>query len=134
MNQLAETMVSGEWITGLVVAVIGALGAAWARTKGKEQGRSETAVSLSEPVPTVPTRKVFSPPTWDQHRDLKERVERLEKVTMEIRKDLALQYRELLDAGAVRESRIIDKLDGLATSIHIRIDQQLKACAERLCK
>lgn len=118
---IAETMISGEWITGLIVAVIGALGsAAVAYRKGVA---SRMTTSITDPVPEVPTRKVSTPPSWDAHRALCDRVTRLEETTQELRRDMAGQYRELMQAGAAREQSLSDKLDGIARGIHHRIDE-----------
>jgi hypothetical protein len=114
-------MISGEWITGLVVAVIGAVGSAMVAYKKGAASRMTT--SITDPVPEVPTRKVSTPPSWDAHRALCDRVSRVEETTQELRRDLAGQYRELMQAGAAREQSLSDKLDGIARGIHHRIDE-----------
>jgi hypothetical protein len=112
-------MVSGNWIIG----VIGALSTAAALILGKVQGRKEaSAMVINEPVPTVPTSKVFTPPTWDAHRALVDRVTAVEHITQELRRDMAVQYREIMMAGGERETRLTDKLDHIASAIHSRID------------
>ena len=130
MNTLAETMISGDWIVTIVVAVIGAVGAAIAKQRGKAEGRNER-VTLDSPVPEVPTRKVLTPPSWDAHRALCDRVTKIEETTSELRRDLAGQYRELMQAGAAREASITDKLDGIARGIHARIDDLMKPKTSR---
>lgn len=124
MNMLAETLISGEWITGLVVAVIGAVGSALvAYRKG---AASVTETRLASPVPEVPTRKVLTPPSWDAHRALVDRVSALESAYSELRRDTTHQYQELLKAGGERETHLSDKLDGIARGIHARIDEILQ--------
>lgn len=120
---LGETMISGEWITGLVVAMIGAVGSAFIAYKRGAAAAQD--VSLKSPVPEVPTRKVFTPPSWDAHKALMDRVTAVEKVTQELTRDLSAQYRELMKAGATREQNLTDKLDGIARGIHARIDEYL---------
>ena len=120
------------WITTFIVAIVGAVAAAWAKTRGRAEGRAE-AVTLGEPVPTVPTRKVFSPPSWDQHAALVDRVSRLENTTIELRRDVALQFRELLEAGGQRENRLSEKLDGMARGFHSRVDRMMEVCAASRC-
>ena len=124
INLLAETMISGEWLTGLVVAVITAVGSAALAYK---KGAASTAqnVSLQNPLPEFPTRKVLTPPSWDAHRALVDRVTALEHVTQELRRETSLQYHELLKAGGERETHLSDKLDGIARGIHARIDEIL---------
>ena len=124
MNMLAETLISGEWITGLVVAVIGAVGSALvAYRKG---AASVTETRLASPLPEFPTRKVLTPPSWDAHRALVDRVTALEVVTQELRRETSQQYHELLKAGGERETHLSDKLDGIARGIHSRIDEILQ--------
>ena len=124
MNMLAETLISGEWITGLVVAVIGAVGSALvAYRKG---AASVTETRLAAPLPEFPTRKVLTPPSWDAHRALVDRVTALEVVTQELRRETSQQYHELLKAGGERETHLSDKLDGIARGIHSRIDEILQ--------
>jgi hypothetical protein len=132
MNMLAETMVSGDWLTGLIVAVIGATGSAMVAYR---KGAASTAqpIALRDPVPTVPTSKVSTPPSWDAHKALCERVTRQESISnelrhdlSEVRKDMAIQYRELMRAGSERETNLSDKLDGIARGIHSRIDDLVK--------
>lgn len=132
---LAETapdpMISGNWI----VAVIGALASAGALIVGKMQGRKEASQTiLKDPVPTVPMSKVSTPPSWDAHVALCDRMTRQEVISnelrhdlSEVRKDMAIQYRELIQSGQERERNLSDKLDGLSRSIHARIDELLKS-------
>lgn len=120
-----DPMISGSWI----IAVIGAIAAGIALVVGKKQGRAEAAdnnVTIKQPVPTVPMSKVPTPPTWDAHKALCDLVTALEQVTKELRRDIAGQYRELMQAGAAREVNISDKLDGIARGIHARIDDLMK--------
>jgi hypothetical protein len=117
-------MIPGEWITGLIVAVIGAVGSVVVAYKKGAASTRETRIK--SPVPEVPTRKVMTPPTWSDHQALKDRVAKVEEATEQLRRDQAGQYRELMLAGAEREMRLADKLDGIARSIHARIDELLK--------
>ena len=123
MSFLAETLVSGEWITGLIVAVIGAVGSALVAYRKGAASVNETR--LVPPVPEVPTRKVYHPPSWDQHQALTERVTRVEVSVDDLRKTVSGQYRELMVAASEREARLGEKLDGVARGIHERIDDLL---------
>ena len=124
MQLLAETMIPGEWLIAAPVAIIGAIGSALLAYKKGVAASGE--VTLKSPMPTVPTSKVPTPPSWDAHRALCDRVTRLEETTQELRRDMAGQYRELMMAGAAREQSISDKLDGLARGIHHRIDELMQ--------
>lgn len=139
MDCMAETLISGEWVIVLITGVITALaGAAVAiigkirETRGYQRGRTER-VTLAEPVPDVPFKKVLTPPTWDQHKALMDRVTNLENVTIEMRRNNERQFQQLLEAGAMRENRLSDKLDEIANRIHARIDRQQEMCATSRC-
>lgn len=132
-NATPDTMISGNWL----ILVIGALFSGAALLLGKVQGKKEglkeatNNITLQSPVPEVPTRKVSTPPSWDSHRALMDRVTALEVVTQELRRDAAHQYHELMTAGAAREQSISDKLDGIARGIHSRIDDLMKPKSAR---
>jgi hypothetical protein len=126
-----DTMISGNWI----IATIGALASAGALLLGKMQGRKEAQeMTLRDPVPTVPTSKVYQPPSWDAHQALTHRVFKLEEGMTRMQDDLksirqenGLQYASLLQAGSDRELRLSEKLDAVANLIHRRIDTVLKS-------
>lgn len=126
MHLLAETaadpMISGNWLIGF----LGAAGTLLGIILGHQKGKASQSVTLSSPVSEVPTRKVSTPPSWDAHKALMDRVHSLEVITQELRRDMAGQYRELMQAGAAREQSLSDKLDGIARGIHVRIDDILK--------
>lgn len=125
-----DAMISGNWIIG----VIGALASGGALLVGKWQGRKE-ALTIKEPVPTVPTSKVSTPPTWSDHKALAERVNRTEADILRIEGELkemrvqqTNQFQTLMAAGAEREARIGDKIEGFARAIHARVDDMMKTC------
>lgn len=129
MNLLAETisgdtMISGDWMLKL----IGAIFTGAALVLGRYWGKKEEAgkLTLQNPLPDFPTRKVSTPPSWDAHRALVDRVTALEHVTQELRRETSQQYHELLKAGGERETHLSDKLDGIARGIHSRIDEILQ--------
>lgn len=116
----------GGIIASLVVALIGG------GYLGKRSATTQR-IRLGEPVPEIPVRRVSSPPTWDQHTGLERRVSVIEQAQTEMRRDMAAQFRELLEAGGSREQRLSAKLDGIAREIHRRIDGNMKSCIERQC-
>jgi len=126
----ADPMISGDWVLKLVAAFFTGV----ALLAGRYWGRKEASgMRLEDPVPEVPTRKVSTPPSWDAHRALADRVTRQEQISNELRTDLqevrkeaAESYKELMSAGNERERSISDKLDGIARSIHSRIDELMK--------
>lgn len=117
----ADPMVSGNWIIG----VIGAIAAGIALVIGKKQGRAEAQdnnVTLQgQPISVK----------MEEHFVTRREFDRLEKVTEGLRRDLAGQYRDLMQAGAAREQNLSDKLDGIARGIHARIDEIIKTKSPR---
>lgn len=124
MTYLAEFMISGEWLTTFVVAVIGAFGGLYAKARRDVRKATESRdVTVKDPVPEVPVKRVYSPPTFFQHRALEERVSRVEADQREMRRENAENFMKLMEAGETRQNRLIDKMDQMARSIHARIDQ-----------
>jgi len=124
LAQAADTggdHMTGAWVTGLIVAVITAIFAGFKGGMAKRQ-----SMTLEEPVPTVPTSKVYTPPTWDAHRAVCDRVSRLEESFGELRREQASQYKDMMQATNGLESRLGSKLDSIAREIHARIDLNLK--------
>jgi hypothetical protein len=131
---LAETMISGEWITAFVVAVIGAVASglvAW--KKGEAKGRGDK-VTLQEPVPEIPVKRVFSPPTFYRHQELVRRVASLENETKEhreyvegplrdIRRENGEQFVKLMNAGEDRKDKIMDGFAKDMARIHERMNK-----------
>lgn len=130
MTPILSTLVEGEWITGFIVAIITAVGGAFVAYR---KGQASQQISLNPPIPTVPTQKVTTPPTWDQFLGHDRRIETLEHTVAEVRRDQAVQFRELLEAGATRESRLSEQIGSSMRTIHARIDEVLKNCATRQC-
>lgn len=122
----ADPMISGNWI----LAMIGAITTAAAAFFGKQQGKKEAArTQIESPVPEVPTRKVSTPPSYDAHRALEHRVNRLEADMQQlaneikaIRSEQHSQFVQLMAAGAERQLAINEKIEGFANAIHRRID------------
>jgi hypothetical protein len=91
-NAAADPMISGNWI----IAVIGAIAAGVAAVLGKMQGRKEGMnsrdVTLQAPVPEVPVKKVYSPPTFSQHMEIVRRVDALEADQKILRREMAESF------------------------------------------
>jgi hypothetical protein len=132
LAQAAEQdfQVSGKWIIALLVAVIPLIGAVW--IKAKAAGRGET--KISEPVPEIPTKRVYSPPTFSQHQDLVRRVGMLENETKEhreyveaqlrdIRREQNEQFVKLMNAGETRKDAIMESMNDMVRNFHSRVDQ-----------
>lgn len=133
-----DTLISGSWLIAAgktIIVALGTAGAAWivALKRGEAKGKA-SKVTVQDPVPEVPVRRVYSPPSFSQHMDLQRRVEKMEEVTLdlrndfykaleEIRKEGAKQYVEILNAGHERETRLLEKMDGIARGIHNRINE-----------
>lgn len=117
------TNIPGDWVLALVGLIITTL---LGGLVGKKIGKTEAqGMRLEEPVPTVPTRKVPGLVTWDHLQPLIQRMDRLERHIDDVRKEQSDQFKELLEAGAAREQRLVDKVDEMARAIHARIDDHL---------
>jgi hypothetical protein len=129
-----DTLISGNWITAFVVAVIGSVTSgilAW--KKGEAKGRSEK-ITLTEPMPEIPTRRVYSPPTFYQHQELMRRVDALEKGTTAhreyvegqfraIRRENSEQFITLMNAGETRKDAIMEEVRTEMNRIYERINK-----------
>ena len=129
--QGADPMISGDWVLKLVGAVFTGAALILGRYWGKKEASS---TRLEDPMPEVPTRKVSTPPSWDAHKALMDRVMRQEQISnelrhdlSEVRKEMTENYKDLMAAGQARETSISDKLDGIARGIHSRIDDLMKS-------
>lgn len=139
-----DSLISGAWLIKIFstsIIAIGTAGAAWivALRRGERQGVEKErgkAFTLQDPVPELPVKRVYSPPSFSQHMNVVDRVVKLEKEADElreafhkesaaIRRDLSKQYVEILHAGHERENRISDKLDDIARAFHSRVDDLL---------
>lgn len=120
-----DTLISGTWLTGFVVAVIGAAAAACANVQGRKKGLRDATnnVTLQSPMPEVPVRKVYSPPSFSQHMDLVRRVEAVEGGISDLRRDQAQQFIRLMEVGEKRKDDIFEKIDTMATGFHSRVNQ-----------
>jgi hypothetical protein len=132
MTEVAQTMIPGEWITGIVVAIIGAVGSALVAYK--KGAAAATLTKLADPVPEVPVRKVYSPPTFYQHQELVRRVsvieaeakdhrEHMETQLRDIRREQAEQFVKLMNAGEVRKDAIMESMNDMVRNFHSRVDQ-----------
>ena len=55
MTILAEVLISGEWLTGIVVAIITAFGGIY--LKARKDGENSREVTVKKPVPTIQVRE-----------------------------------------------------------------------------
>jgi len=133
VNTLAEFMISGDWLVAALLALIPVIGGVW--IKAKKAGAKEAGeVTLKEPVPEVPVKRVYTPPTFSQHQDVVRRVAQLEADAKEnrehfeqqlrdIRREQAEQFVKLMQAGEMRKDMIFEKIDSMARGFHARVDQ-----------
>lgn len=126
---LFEVLGESEQVSVTAVStIIGAVFTGIGLLIGKlmEKKRQQNSVKLEQPVPEVPTRKVFHSPSWHQFEGLTRRVDHLENEFHELRDEQKQQFTQILQAGAERENRLRDKLDDVARGIHGRIDEIIK--------
>lgn len=121
LADVPDPQISGNWIIG----VIGAVASAMALIYGKRQGLKEATnnITLQSPMPEVPFRKVDRPVSYDQHSSLEARVGRIELHLDSMQRDAAAQYKQLLEAGAARESRLTETLNEGLRAVHDRLDK-----------
>jgi len=123
MNYLADVSISGDWLIALIGTVVLSLGGValqfW--RAGKIAGKRES-VTITEPVPTFPFRKVLSPPTFEQHNALEKRVDRIDQRVDQLENNLSKQFRDLMIAGQERELRLAELIREEVRSIHVRVD------------
>lgn len=116
------------WITtilGVVLGFVFKIQANAAAERAKQAEEKVKSLRVEEPVPTVPTRKVPGAVTWDSFAPLVARMDRMERHLDDVRKEQSDQFKELLEAGAAREQRLVDKVDDVARALHSRIDDHL---------
>lgn len=125
MNLLAETvaadpMISGDWMLKL----IGALFTGAALVLGRYWGKKEESAKLTlpNPMPEMPFRKVDRAVSFDQHSALDARVARIENHLDRIERDGAMQYKQILEAGSERELRMTEVLAQGLREVHARLD------------
>lgn len=122
-------MIPGEWITAFVVSVIGAIAGPFVAYK---KGKS-AQVKLPDPMPEMPVRKVYTPPTFSQHQDLVRRVSQLETETRQhreyvetqlrdIRREQSEQFVKLMNAGESRKDAIMESMNEMVRGFHERVD------------
>lgn len=139
-----DSLISGAWLIQIVqvaIAAIGTAGAAWivALRKGRVEGARDErskSVTLQEPVPEVPVKRTYTPPTFYQHQELVRRVTALETDAKEhreyvetqlrdIRREGAEQFVKLMEAGETRKDTIMENMNAMMRSFHARVDQIL---------
>lgn len=129
---LADFMISGEWLTAFVVAIIGAIGGVYVKMRGEVKKATETReVKLTEPVSEVPVKRVYSPPSFSQHMEIVRRVDALESDHRQLRKDMAENFLKLMEVGETRKDTIMEKIDDVAKGFHARVDQIVKGPNKR---
>lgn len=125
--QLMQTAAgSGGGLTIETAAIIG-VGTAIAAVvtafkRGQSNPKVKAAATLQEPVPDLPVRKVYSPPTFWQHKALEDRVAKLESNFEMLRREQHEGFLSLMTAGENRKDMIFEKIDTMARAFHARVD------------
>lgn len=122
---LAVITVPEEWLTAFVVATIGAIGAVWLKAKsiGRSEGENSREVTIKDQP--VKFEKSQRPVSFDQHAALDARVARMEAHHDAMQRDQAAQYKQILDAGAERETRLMEFFGAGLREVNLRLDQIL---------
>lgn len=109
-----------------ITAIGGAVAAVLVAFK-RGQANPKVNATLVEPVPEIPVKRVYSPPTYWQHKALEERVGKLETGMEVLRREQHEQFVQLMTAGESRKDLIFDKIDTMARAFHARVDDLLSA-------
>jgi hypothetical protein len=117
----ADPQISGNWIFAMLGVISTALTGWWAHQRGMKKAR---VVIEDQPV-DVRTHKARTPPSYDQFRGLMERQERTDARLERLERDVANQFKQLLESAAAREYRIIEVINEGLSKVHQRMDQFL---------
>lgn len=131
MNLLAEvvagggdTMISGDWTLKLIAAIFTGAALVLGRYWGKKEESAK--LTLPNPMPEMPFRKVDRAVSFDQHSALDARVARIENHLDRIERDGAMQYKQILESGSERELRMTTMLMENLREVHNRLDVLIK--------
>lgn len=117
-------MISGEWMLKVIAAIFTGAALVLGRYWGRKEGAQ--SITLQNPVPDVPVKRVYSPPSFSQHMDLVRRIEVVEGNVAELRRDQAIQFLKLMEVGERRKDDILERFDVVARGFHDRVDQIIK--------
>lgn len=115
-----DTMVSGNWILG----VLGALGTLLGVVLGHAKGKASQDVTIKDQP--VRFTKDQRPVSYDQHSALDARVARIEGHLDAMQRDAGQQYKQLLEAGAEREMRLTEFFGAGLREVHARLDALMR--------
>jgi len=132
LGEVAPTMKEaageGSWITTKFVtaALTGIAGIVSVVMIAFKAGRAHSVDIKNQPVQvkTVPNAV-----TWQEVRDLKDRVAHLEAKLDIMKQTQSDQFHKILTSAYEREIRLGEKLDAGITGVHERIDEVLQALA-----
>jgi hypothetical protein len=129
--QIKEAAGEGSWITtGFITALLA--GMAGIVTAAAVIFRPWTkAVSIKEQPVKVETTSPPPPVTWQEVRDLKDRVKKIEEHVDEIKSEQGKQFVLIMNNVHASELRLTDKLETSTRPIHDRIDALLGMMTKR---
>jgi hypothetical protein len=110
------------WISTFTLAIIGAILGPILKKRWKEEAKAESTVTLSGQPIHVQNTPGFV--TFNDIKPLTDRMERFDQDLRDLRRDQGEQYKQLLESGQERETRIKDKMDDVARDWHARLDLQ----------
>lgn len=127
-------MIPGEWLTGFVVAVIGAVAALMARKsgvkEGAEQERTQNRTITNNPLETKEVPDWATREDIDQLRaeikELAAKVERNFETERETARGAIGNIHKRIDAQSITASTLMGKLDGLSENVKMLLDLALK--------
>ncbi|WAC20994.1 hypothetical protein OVA24_06310 [Luteolibacter sp. SL250] len=110
------------WISTFTMALIAAILGPILKKRWKEEAKAESSVSISGQPIRIQNTPGFV--TFNDIKPLTDRMERFDQDLRDLRRDQGEQYRQLLESGQERETRIKEKMDDVARDWHARLDLQ----------
>lgn len=131
---LADFMISGEWLTTIVVAIIGALGGVWMRAKKAGLAEATNNVTLQSPVPRFGV-DMREDPEFVTHNQLNGHLDRIESTFEEIKESLAGErgiarlangnLHKRIDAMSEKFGDRLSNLEGTSRGVKETVDKLL---------
>jgi hypothetical protein len=115
-----DPQISGNWLLGVIGAIFSGAALVLGKYWGRTAERQERTVTISgQPLQYTNVPGVAS---LNDITQLTARIDRIEDDVRELRTDQAAQFKDLLEAGSSRETRLMEKMDSIAREWHRRLD------------
>jgi hypothetical protein len=116
----------GSWVTTKMIGVLFAGIAAVVTAAGVAYSKGKSSSKVEVENQPLHVKQVDHYVTRGELKPLEQRIERVEASVERSRDEQAKQYRQLLESGAEREVRVLDKIDKMQSNVSKRIDEIFK--------